>query len=101
MNKIITLFIFGILLFSQSVTLVHAQVLSNRDTYSEADSLRGSLRPERAYDVLKYHLQVKLVPEDRFISGFNRIVFETEQQLPVMQVDLFENMRVDSIVHEA
>lgn len=100
MNKIITLFIFGILLFSQSVTLVHAQVLSNRDTYSEADSLRGSLRPERAYDVLKYHLQVKLVPEDRFISGFNRIVFETEQQLPVMQVDLFENMRVDSIVHE-
>ena len=99
MNKIIASVVFGILIFSQSVSLVHAQVLSNRDTYTEADSLRGALRPERAYDVLKYHLQVKLVPEDRYISGFNRIVFETEEQLPIMQVDLFENMKVDSIVH--
>lgn len=99
MNKIIASVVFGILIFSQSVSLVHAQVLSNRDTYTEADSLRGALRPERAYDVLKYHLQVKLIPEDRYISGFNRIVFETEEQLPIMQVDLFENMKVDSIVH--
>lgn len=100
MKKTITTFIFGIMIFTQSASVVQAQVLSNRDTYSEADSLRGSLRPERAFDVLKYHLQVKLVPEDRYISGFNRIVFRAEETLPVMQVDLFENMKVDSIIHK-
>ena len=77
------------------------QVLSNKTEYSEADTLRGSLRPERAYDVQKYHLQVRLDPEERYISGFNSISFKTEQELPVMQVDLFENMVVDSIIHHS
>ena len=77
------------------------QVLSNKTEYTEADTLRGSLRLERAYDVQKYHLQVRLDPEERFISGFNSISFKTEQELPVMQVDLFENMKVDSIIHHS
>ena len=77
------------------------QVLSNKTEYSEADTLRGSLRPERAYDVQKYHLQVRLDPEERYLSGFNSISFKTEQELPVMQVDLFENMVVDSIIHHS
>ena len=77
------------------------QVLSNKTEYTEADTLRGSLRLERAYDVQKYHLKVRLDPEERFISGFNSISFKTEQELPVMQVDLFENMQVDSIIHHS
>lgn len=77
-----------------------AQVLSNENKqYTEADSLRGSLRSERAYDVLKYHLQVQIDPEERFISGFNTITFKTEEELPIMQIDLFENMKIDSIIH--
>lgn len=80
---------------------ISGQVLSNKQQkYTEADTLRGSLRPERAYDVQKYHLQVKVVPEEKFISGFNTISFITEQELPVMQIDLFENMKVDSIIHK-
>ncbi|WP_026839133.1 M1 family metallopeptidase [Gillisia sp. JM1] len=79
-----------------------SQVLSNKNKqYTEADSLRGSLRPERSYDVLKYHLQVQIDPEERFISGFNTITFKAEEDLPVMQIDLFENMRIDSILHGA
>ncbi|TVZ28005.1 peptidase M1-like protein [Gillisia sp. Hel_I_86] len=79
---------------------VNGQVLSNKQKqYTEADSLRGSLRPERAYDVLKYHLQVQIDPEERFISGFNTITFKAEEDLPVMQIDLFENMQIDSILH--
>ena len=77
------------------------QVLSNKTEYTEADTLRGSLRPERSYDVQKYHLQVRLDPEERYLSGFNSISFKTEQELPVMQVDLFENMQVDSIIHHS
>lgn len=76
-----------------------AQVLSNRSTYTEADTLRGSLRAERNYDALKYHLQLRVDPEKRYISGSNTISFKAEENLPVMQVDLFENMQVDSIIH--
>ena len=83
-----------------TTTSTHAQVLSNKQQqYTEADSLRGSLRAERAYDVLKYHLQVQNDPEERYISGFNTNTFKAEQELPVMQIDLFENMQIDSIMH--
>lgn len=75
------------------------QVLSHKSEYTEADTLRGSLRPERAYDVKKYHLQVRLDPEERFLSGVNTITFKSEERLPRMQVDLFANMQVDSIIH--
>jgi aminopeptidase N len=77
-----------------------AQVLSDKTTYTEADTLRGSLRPERNYDVLKYHLKLKVVPEEQFISGSNTITFKAEENLPVMQVDLFENMKIDSIIQQ-
>src|SRR5680860_805700 len=91
---------FLIILISLVINPVFGQVLSSKNSqYTHADSLRGSLRAERAYDVLKYHLQVKVVPEEKYISGFNTISFKTEQELPVMQIDLFENMKVDSIIH--
>jgi len=92
---------FLIILISLIINPVFGQVLSNKKgQYTRADSLRGSLRAERAYDVLKYHLQVKVDPEEKYISGFNTISFKPEQELPVMQIDLFENMKVDSIIHQ-
>ncbi|MDT0649082.1 M1 family metallopeptidase [Autumnicola edwardsiae] len=92
---------FLIFAFFFIVPVSSCQVLSNKEgKYTEADSLRGSLRKERAYDVLKYHLQVRVVPEDKFISGSNTITFRTKEKLPVMQVDLFENMKVDSIIRK-
>lgn len=94
-------FSFLIILISLGLNPVFGQVLSaKKGQYTQADSLRGSLRAERAYDVLKYHLQVKVVPEEKYISGFNTISFKPEQELPVMQIDLFENMKVDSIIHQ-
>ena len=77
-----------------------AQVLSNKHEFTEADTLRGSLRAEREFDVLKYHLNVRVDPEEKFISGSNTITFKAEAALPVMQVDLFANMKVDSIVYQ-
>ncbi|GGW79436.1 M1 family metallopeptidase [Salegentibacter mishustinae] len=76
-----------------------AQVLSNKKgNYTEADSLRGSLRPERAFDVQKYHLKLKVEPEKQFISGSNTISFIADDDLSTIQIDLFENMKVDSIL---
>ncbi|PKD19347.1 peptidase M1 [Salegentibacter salinarum] len=76
-----------------------AQVLSNKEgNYTEADSLRGSLRLERTFDVQKYHLKLKVEPEKQFISGSNTISFIAEEDLSIIQIDLFENMKVDSVL---
>ena len=95
--RFLSLLIF--LLFVANLSL-QAQVVTKARTYTEADTLRGSLRPERNFDVLKYHLNVKVVPEDKFISGYNTITFRAEEDLPVIQVDLFENMKIDSVIFQ-
>ena len=94
-NKLLIIFILLTGFLSQ------AQIVgSNHTNYTEADSLRGSLRPERTgFDVQKYHLKLKVEPENKSISGSNIISFEVKENLPVMQLDLFENMVIDSITH--
>ncbi|UAB86290.1 M1 family metallopeptidase [Zunongwangia sp. SCSIO 43204] len=94
MKKVLSTFLFSMLAFAAS-----SQVLSNKEKYTEADTLRGSLRAERAYDALKYHLKLKVDPSEKFIGGTNIITFKTEEELPVIQIDLFENMDIDSIVY--
>ena len=95
--RFFSLFIFSFFLMIGSLP---AQVLSQKQSFTEADSLRGSLRPERSYDVLKYNLNVRVNPEERYISGYNLISFKAEEDLPVMQVDLFDNMKIDSILYK-
>ena len=77
----------------------NAQLLKEATDFTEKDSLRGSLRAERSnYNVLHYDLDIKLNPEKRFISGKNTIRFEVLASLPKMQLDLYENMQIDSII---
>lgn len=89
--------IFALLIFIP----LKAQVLSEEKEHTRADTLRGSLRPERTdFDVLKYELTLKVEPEKKYISGHNEISFKVLDELPVMQIDLFANMDVDSILYE-
>lgn len=81
---------------------IQAQILGeNQTTYTRADTLRGSLRPERtSFDVQKYELTLKVIPEKKYLIGVNEITFDVTHKLPVMQIDLFENMQVDSILYK-
>ena len=55
------------------------------------------LRPERTcYDVRWYDLDVRIDPEHRFISGSNTIRFAVLEPSRRLQVDLFENMTLES-----
>jgi len=48
-------------------------------TFTEADPLRGMLRPERTcYDVTFYDLQIKIDIEEKYISGYNITLNITE-----------------------
>ena len=67
--------------------------------FTRRDSLQGGLRAERtAYDVKRYDLNITINPEQRSIKGFNEITFDVVSPTQKIQIDLFENMKVDSII---
>ena len=67
--------------------------------FTRRDSLQGGLRAERtAYDVNRYDLNITINPEQRSIKGFNEISFEILAPIQKIQLDLFENMKADSII---
>lgn len=67
---------------------------------NHADSLRGFLGPLRScYDIRFYHLDIKIDPETKYISGNNTITFTVVTPMADMQLDLFANMKIDSILY--
>ena len=82
-----------ILLFTLGHQLVDAQTTTRRDT------LQGGLRFERTcFDVLRYNLDIQVNPKTRKIIGNNEIIFKIVTQTTTIQIDLFENMQLDSVV---
>ena len=67
--------------------------------FTEADTLRGMLRPERTcYDVNFYDLQIKVDIDKKYISGYNEIHFTAIEEFSKIQIDLFENMKINEII---
>lgn len=72
---------------------------ASAQSYTRRDSLHGGLRPERtSFDVQRYDLNIKVNPDKRLISGYNDITFKVIENTSKIQLDLFENMTIDSIV---
>ncbi|MGV8878635.1 MAG: M1 family metallopeptidase [Sphingobacteriaceae bacterium] len=74
---------------------------SNVKEYTLADTLRGSITPERSWwDVQRYELAFKPDFNQRSISGSNEIVYKVVQHNDGsirMQIDLQEPLLIDSI----
>ncbi|MFQ5628015.1 MAG: M1 family aminopeptidase [bacterium] len=69
--------------------------------FTRADTLRGSYGPYRTNnDLLFYDLNIRLEVARKFISGYNAIRFRMLEDGARIQIDLFENMQIDSIVFE-
>ena len=82
------------------LTLIGIQQINAQ--FTRRDSLQGGLRIERtSYDVKRYDLNITINPEQKSIKGFNEITFDVVTPTQKIQVDLFENMKVDSIVWNA
>jgi len=80
-----------------STLSLHAQPT----TFTRADTLRGMLTPLRTcYDVKYYELSVKVDTATRSIEGSNTMRFAVVDDFDVMQVDLFENMKIGRIMFE-
>ena len=62
------------------------------------DTLRGSITPEREWwDLTYYHLDIKVEPDKKFISGSNTVVYRVLNSNKMMQIDLQEPMKITSV----
>lgn len=87
-------------LFLFGLTLIGTQTLLAQETFTRKDSLQGGLRPERTcFDVQHYDLNIKINIDDKSIVGYNDIAFKVVDKTKKIQIDLFENMQIDSIVY--
>lgn len=70
--------------------------------FSEQDSLRGSITPERAWwDLKAYRLHLKPNAAKKEVKGMNRVVFESLTPGQTMQIDLQEPMQITKITHDS
>jgi aminopeptidase N len=66
---------------------------------SEADQLRGSYGPYRANnDLLYYHLDVRVDPEQQYLSGKNSIRFKMLKDGNRIQLDLVTAFQIDKVL---
>ena len=62
------------------------------------DTLRGSITPEREWwDLTYYHLDIKVEPDKKFISGSNTVGYKVLKSNKMMQIDLQEPMKITSV----
>ncbi|MES2811025.1 MAG: M1 family metallopeptidase [Bacteroidota bacterium] len=95
MKKIIlfSFLVFGVQNFSAQLTVA-------KETFTRRDTLQGGLRPERiCFDVQRYDLNIKVDIDKKSIIGYNDITFKVVDNTSKIQIDLFENMQIDSIVY--
>lgn len=68
-------------------------------SFTLADTLRGALRPERtSFDVTYYELHLEVHPSERSIEGRVEMDYLVKSPTQRIQLDLFENMTIDSII---
>ncbi len=96
------LLLIALLLFTSSLKIFSQEEPHYKyPPFTRADTLRGMLTPLRTcYDLIYYHLDIKINPADSSVAGSNTIRFKVVTPFDKMQVDLFPNMNVDKIVFE-
>ena len=72
---------------------------SQEKQFTRQDTLRGSITDERAWwDLTYYHLDIKVDPDHRTISGKNTIQYKVLEPNKVLQIDLQSPMKIDKVI---
>jgi aminopeptidase N len=90
--------ILGSLLFALALpAALHGQ----RRTFTHADTVRGTVGPERAWwDVVHYDLAMRVNPADSSLAGSNTIHYRVMGAARELQVDLMTPLQVDSVLQD-
>jgi aminopeptidase N len=101
---ILKIFLLAIIISSCKIVGININHSTPRNEYkfpvfTEKDSLRGQLNRFRScYDVYFYNLNVKFNLEEKSISGFVDIYSDIVKPFDTLQIDLYKNMLLDSII---
>ncbi len=83
-----TIYLSLLLLIVSSMHL-NAQLLTKKEHFTRQDTLRGSITPEREWwDLTYYHLDIKVNPDEKYISGKNTIQYKVLKPYSKIQIDL-------------
>src|SRR5438093_1522555 len=91
----------ALLIINYSLLIIncsYAQLGEKKESFTHADTLRGTYGPTRDWwDATKYDLSVKFNLDDSTISGKNVIQFKALRKGTILQIDLQEPMKIDSV----
>lgn len=97
MSKNIILFA---LVLGAAISL-NAQLLQEKVGFTEQDTLRGSITPERAWwDLNYYHLDIEVKPDEKYIAGKNTIRYMVLTEKQVLQVDLQPPLIIEKVTQD-
>ncbi len=99
MNFLYRLLITTLLLSNLSI---NAQgLLTEKNNFTHQDTLRGSITPERAWwDLTYYHLNIKVEPDKKFISGSNTIQYKVIDSQKDLQIDLQPPLKITKVIQD-
>lgn len=93
--------VFSPMLFRLLCLLLFLSPSAFAQPFTQADTLRGSITPQRAWwDVVHYDLSVDVFPADSTITGTTTITYAVLDPAETMQLDLQHPMRLDSVVQD-
>ena len=76
-------------------------LLSEKSNFTRQDSLRGTITPERIWwDLTYYHLEVKVAPNKKYISGKNTIKYKVLSAHKTMQIDLQAPLTITKVTQD-
>ena len=82
-----SIFIFSF--FFTYFTIFGQGLMEEKVNTTRQDTLRGSITEERSWwDLTYYHLDIKVLPEKKFISGSNTVGYKVLEKKKLMQIDL-------------
>ncbi len=96
LNRLYPVFVF---LIMTSVSSDAQNLLSEKHNFTRQDTLRGSITQERAWwDLTYYHLDIKVDPDKKYISGKNTIHYKVLESQKLMQIDLQSPLKLTKAV---
>ncbi|MFL2607770.1 MAG: M1 family metallopeptidase [Flavobacteriaceae bacterium] len=91
-----SIFIFSF--FFTYFTIFGQGLMEEKVNTTREDTLRGSITEERSWwDLTYYHLDIKVLPEKKFISGSNTVGYKVLENKKLMQIDLQQPMLITSV----
>ena len=73
--------------------------LSKKEHFTRQDTLRGSITPEREWwDLTYYHLNIKVEPDKKYISGKTAVHYRVLKPHKVLQIDLQSPLSITKVV---